>query len=338
VTSEALTRLNSVSGWSDNLDDGLAKMTGKIMKVPWKAVTKMVEANEHNKYITVYYLLKRKHDRGELDLTEFNDHDIAKVIPKQKGRVSSNKEKYGSTKIASRITKPLGLYMPSKTPSARHTFLRPSFTTTPHPHVGPSTSHSHSNSTSQPPIQVQCVQVPYTSSTVGYPVCASSSYTRSSKLRPSSTLYMTAQYKGKKSTSKKKSKKRAQSKGSEGLEKVIKRILGGSRAGHSAISDDCSQEADLHRESPAPQRNPPTRPVRKCVSVGLDKEETAKTGKAVREAKAAREGYSVDYGKKGEMSVFRQLKEKISKLKAQKEQVGANLRLRRQLEKISKAK
>ena len=57
----------------------LAKMTGEIMKIPWKAVCKMIENNEHNKYITVYYLLEKKLDRGELDLSQYTEKTVKNV-------------------------------------------------------------------------------------------------------------------------------------------------------------------------------------------------------------------------------------------------------------------
>ena len=48
----------------------------------------MVENNEHNKYITAYYLLKMKHEKGDLDLSEYeieeNPMDIVKKMSKNR--------------------------------------------------------------------------------------------------------------------------------------------------------------------------------------------------------------------------------------------------------------
>lgn len=52
-------------------DHLLSKVTAKMMNIPSSAVIRMVQSNEHNKYITVYYLLKKKQERGDLDFKEY---------------------------------------------------------------------------------------------------------------------------------------------------------------------------------------------------------------------------------------------------------------------------
>lgn len=40
------------------------------MEVNTEAISRMISDNEHNKYTMLYYLLKRRFDRGELDVAE----------------------------------------------------------------------------------------------------------------------------------------------------------------------------------------------------------------------------------------------------------------------------
>lgn len=50
------------------LDKRIAKLTALKMDVNVDSIVKMVGDNEHNKYTMLYYLLKKKSDRGELDV------------------------------------------------------------------------------------------------------------------------------------------------------------------------------------------------------------------------------------------------------------------------------
>lgn len=52
------------------LDKNLAKLSAYKMEVNPEAIARMIGENEHNKYTMLYYLLKRRADRGDLDVEE----------------------------------------------------------------------------------------------------------------------------------------------------------------------------------------------------------------------------------------------------------------------------
>jgi hypothetical protein len=55
------------------VDLRIAYLTGDKMKVPGRAIAKMIKENEHNKYTTTYYLFKQKFDKGELNLGKYEN-------------------------------------------------------------------------------------------------------------------------------------------------------------------------------------------------------------------------------------------------------------------------
>lgn len=69
------------------VDIRIAHLTGDKMKVPGRAIAKMVKENEHNKYTTTYYLFAQKHEKGELYLGKYeyfkNLEDSTDILTKE---------------------------------------------------------------------------------------------------------------------------------------------------------------------------------------------------------------------------------------------------------------
>ena len=74
----------------------IAYLTGDKMKVPCRAIVKMIMENEHNKYTTSYYLFKQKYDNGHLNLgkyetmTQLEDSNIELVKSRRNLRDDNN--------------------------------------------------------------------------------------------------------------------------------------------------------------------------------------------------------------------------------------------------------
>jgi len=65
--------------------------------MPIEDLKTMIIDNEHNKFTTMYYLLAKKHQRGEIDLRPFEDSEIkGKILEKWKLKISQKKEKVKS--------------------------------------------------------------------------------------------------------------------------------------------------------------------------------------------------------------------------------------------------
>lgn len=60
-------------------------MCSKKMKVSEEMISKMIQENDHNKYTTLYYLLLRKLEKGELNIEEIkNEQKMEENLEKRK--------------------------------------------------------------------------------------------------------------------------------------------------------------------------------------------------------------------------------------------------------------
>lgn len=60
-------------------------MCSKKMKVSEEMINKMIQENDHNKYTTLYYLLLRKLEKGELNIEEIkNEQKMEENLEKRK--------------------------------------------------------------------------------------------------------------------------------------------------------------------------------------------------------------------------------------------------------------
>lgn len=67
------------------LDQAISKMCSKKMKVSEEMINKMIQENDHNKYTTLYYLLLRKLEKGELNIEEIkNEQKMEENLEKRK--------------------------------------------------------------------------------------------------------------------------------------------------------------------------------------------------------------------------------------------------------------
>jgi serine/threonine protein kinase len=79
-------------------DKRIALVAAKKMEVSPKYVFKMVEDNDKNKYTTLYYLLKRRKDRGDLELED----EIEETPPQSPKPMAKTKKAFANTERADR--------------------------------------------------------------------------------------------------------------------------------------------------------------------------------------------------------------------------------------------
>lgn len=63
------------------------------MEVSPKYIYKMIEDNDKNKFTTLYYLLLKKFDRGDLRLEELHEEKLEDLDKERKSKNSSNRQK-----------------------------------------------------------------------------------------------------------------------------------------------------------------------------------------------------------------------------------------------------
>ena len=99
------------------------------MNIPSSAVCRMVENNEHNKYITAYYLLKMKHEKGDLDLSEYEIEEnpielIKKISKKERPLGAKQGDNLKKMKEMGRKAQKRNTSMNQDEPSISNSYLR----------------------------------------------------------------------------------------------------------------------------------------------------------------------------------------------------------------------
>lgn len=76
------------------------------MKVEEKLIKKMLEDNEHNKHTTLYYLLAKKKERGDLELEKELEEYAEKEMKKEKDKLKVKERKHKAPAPLMDLTKP----------------------------------------------------------------------------------------------------------------------------------------------------------------------------------------------------------------------------------------
>lgn len=77
-------------------DEDICRLAAYKMKVEEKLIKKMLEDNEHNKHTTLYYLLSKKKDRGDLELEKELEEYAEKEMKKEQDKLKVKKPKLPS--------------------------------------------------------------------------------------------------------------------------------------------------------------------------------------------------------------------------------------------------
>ena len=75
------------------IDEDICRLTAYKMKVDEKLIRKMLEENEHNKHTTLYYLLAKKKDRGDLELEKELEEYAEKEMKKEQDKLKVKDKK-----------------------------------------------------------------------------------------------------------------------------------------------------------------------------------------------------------------------------------------------------
>lgn len=75
-----------------NEDQDVCKLAAYKLKAEEKLIKQMLEDNEHNKYTTLYYLLVKKKDRGDLELEKELEEYAEKEMKKEQDKIKKSKK------------------------------------------------------------------------------------------------------------------------------------------------------------------------------------------------------------------------------------------------------